>query len=225
MKVYDYWMCANKHLDFCEEILNSSVYKSEKDSQELNNLIDIYYMLGYVFEGYTVCIAFTLDYRNEDGTPIKWDLNKDIECFDPVFSNASKIAYDASNKLGNTTTPYCINHHRFDRIVKEIIRTHLSASSHSDCPYLPYFATLDGVDSDQEFLLKNWSTDFRYNYSDNLLAGNKKTKYLDEEKRNKIINQLKEKITENNLRGLIKHCRKCQAAFGYFFKAPKPKEN
>lgn len=225
MKVYDYWMCANKHLDFCEEILNSSVYKSNKESQELNNLIDIYYMLGYVFEGYTVCIAYSLEYELNDGEndkPIKWDMSKDVEDFDPIFSKASGLAYGNHNEIKKQVARCFLNKHDFNKIVETIVRKNKSCMAFRlDAP-LPYFSTIENVDTDQGRLLEKWFSGFRYNYSDNILAKKKSKNIQDEDKEAK---ELKEKITEKNLRGLIRICRIFQKSFPLLFNSCKPKEN
>ncbi|MBR4558432.1 MAG: hypothetical protein IKO21_02515 [Fibrobacter sp.] len=86
MKTVDFLRVAIKHLNFCEKVLNSSESKDE------NDLIDIYYILGYVFEGFAVYIAYKLEYGDDK---IVWDDLKDIDddFFDIDFSSASHLAY------------------------------------------------------------------------------------------------------------------------------------
>jgi hypothetical protein len=55
---------------------------------DFNNLINIYYMLGYIFEGFSICIAYSICYE-KDGKEITWDMSKDVDFFDPEFTEVS----------------------------------------------------------------------------------------------------------------------------------------
>lgn len=93
MKVADYFRVAVKHLNFCEKILNSSVSKDE------NDLIEIYYMLGYIFEGFAVYIAHKLEHGEDK---ICWNDSNDVESFfDIDFSSASHLAYHEKKHYEN----------------------------------------------------------------------------------------------------------------------------
>ena len=87
MKTVDYFRVAIKHLNFCEKILKAAV------DEDKNYLIEIYYMLGYVFEGFAIYIAYKLEYGNDE-KKICWDESNDVEdFFDIEFSSASHLAY------------------------------------------------------------------------------------------------------------------------------------
>ena len=263
MKVVDYWKCANKHLDFCEEVLNSVVYKSENCSKELNSLIDIYYMLGYIFEGFTVCIAFSLSYPLGDKV-ITWDMTKDVDYFDQEFIAASGLAFDrCDTKLQNAFSQakkkglidltkglgfyinaeyanqrkkdgkqdeaackeYCnklkndlkalisctIASHQFDRITSGVIQPNFLCSNKE---LIPFFQS-QLPNSDQSFLIEKWGPELRYGYADHISAGLKNNSA---ETRAKALIESKEKITEENLRGLIDTCRNIRRLIPTYFK-------
>lgn len=89
MKVNDYLQCAKKHLDFCRE----SVVSSKNES--LGFLIDVYYMLGYVFEGFAVYMAYKIPYTERGRSDVVlWDEANDVEFFDRSFTRASMLAYE-----------------------------------------------------------------------------------------------------------------------------------
>lgn len=96
MKVVDYWKCAKKHLDFCQKTLESLTDEVDERGVASNDLLEIYYMLGYVFEGFAVYIAFSLEYKNntDNENPVTWNAANDIKFFDSKFSSASHLAYE-----------------------------------------------------------------------------------------------------------------------------------
>lgn len=89
MKVKEIWVCALRHLNFCKRVLESeSVPKDE------GTLVELYYLLGYVFECFAVYIAYSIDYRVENSTKkVRWPAEKDIKEFDYCFSNRTKLAF------------------------------------------------------------------------------------------------------------------------------------
>lgn len=89
MKVNDYLKCARKHLDFCRESVASL------KNESLGFLIDVYYMLGYVFEGFAVYMAYKIPYTEKGRSDVVlWNEANDVEFFDRSFTRVSMLAYE-----------------------------------------------------------------------------------------------------------------------------------
>lgn len=186
MKVIDYWKCAGKHLNFCKEILDSSISKFDDDNQKFDALVEVYYLLGYVFEGFTIYMAYSLDYKDINGCIIRWDRNKDVEKFDARFCEASHLAF-----TGAKGVEYLVTNHKFNRIVKGIIRSRFKGMAF-ETEQMPYFHSTEKecIEEEQAYLIDHWETALRYaNHDDPNWNG-----------------ELRCKITEENLRGLMQVC-------------------
>ena len=151
MKFREYKIVAKKHLDACISIIRQ--YSNDEIPESV--LREIHYLSGYVIEG--ICVYAI--YKHYE-----WDDNRDIQEFDPDFTNETGLDYyknglrrNHSNQIVYTGAHYYITSHGFNQYV-ELLDVPFQGTN---IPYIDASAEIDDVVYD---MIYDWQPDLRYRY-------------------------------------------------------------
>lgn len=152
----EYLYCAKKHLISCRQLLEG--LKGNVGNYE--TYLDIWYLSGYIIEGFVVYSA----YKINDWNPSNKDI---IEEHDRKFSEKTHLDFYYRRKYKNTSIPvfpknlitYFIQGHNFNPIIKNILSTN---PVFYDLPILGQ----GKIDPDVKKLVENWNPSIRYWYKD-----------------------------------------------------------
>lgn len=154
LKYCEYLMCAKKHLDAGESILNT--YKTLcKVCDDKDVLLELYYLSGYIIEGVVVYSVYKL---------FSWDDKKDITAYDQKFTEKSGIDfYGERRRLGRDCFPLKgkgilgISNHNFQEIIEKKLKDNPSFNN------VPYIGS-GKIDEDVCGCIDEWSPKARYCY-------------------------------------------------------------
>lgn len=147
----EYKSCAIKHLNACQALIES--YQSSKNDNEA--LFDLYYLSGYILEGYTVYKAYQL---------YEWDRKKDIKGYDEEFTKESGIVFYRNDIHGNNGL-LCVESHNF-----QAIKERLSSQFSAEFKNVPYFG--EEIDTKTRTLIQRWKPKLRYDKHSHFLKEN-----------------------------------------------------
>lgn len=185
MNYEDYLKCAEKHLKSCQQLLEG--LKENADNKEA--YLDIWYLSGYIIEGFTVYSAYKINGWN----PKTEDGQKDIKSkYDRPFSNKTHLDFFRCRLHTNTNNPvfpkglinYSVHGHDYQSIIQGLL---IKEPIFKDFPIIGSGI----VDNDVKILIDNWKPDIRY-------------WYFDEE--GQLMNNNIPELTVDLLKRLIKTC-------------------
>lgn len=152
----EYLECARKHLISCQQLLECLTENTDNKEAYL----DIWYLSGYIIEGFTVYSAYKINNWNP---PTK---EKDIKSkYDIGFSERTHLDYFRCRLCPKTNIPvfskglinYSVQGHNYQSIIQGLLST---------SPTFKGFPIMgDGtVDKDVKTLIDSWKPDIRYWY-------------------------------------------------------------
>lgn len=204
MKYPEYYNTAVRHLNSCDSFLKSVDWTSIPEQEKKHALRDIYYISGYIFEAFTVFIA----YKYGDFPP-----NSDIDEFNREFTkktyvdfyprkeingrNTTKRCYSIPKKkeslsssdqlfLNGLPELYAVEQHHFQEMTKWLQDKGLIPPSLN----LPYFVDAGAVTPPVTKLIENWKSCIRYSSRDY----------------RRLWADVDPLLTESNMKDLIKIC-------------------
>lgn len=185
MNYEDYLKCAEKHLKSCQQLLEG--LKENADNKEA--YLDIWYLSGYIIEGFTVYSAYKINGWN----PKTEDGQKDIKSkYDRPFSYKTRLDFFRCRLHTNTNNPvypkglinYSVQGHDYQSIIQGLL---INKPIFRDFPIIGSGI----VDNDVKILIDNWKPDIRYWYFD---------------KEGQLMNNKIPELTVDLLKRLIKTC-------------------
>lgn len=156
----EYLECARKHLKSCQQLLEG--LKENTDNKEA--YLDIWYLSGYIIEGFTVYSAYKINGWN----PKSDDGVKDIKLkYDKPFSYKTHLDFHRCRLYKNTNTPVfppglikcSVQGHDYKSIIDKLL---IKEPIFKDFPIMGTAA----VDNDVKVLVDNWKPDIRYWYKE-----------------------------------------------------------
>ena len=157
-KLYpNYFRMASKRLSSCSHMLE--LYKTDATRKEV--LHDIYYLSGYILEGFVIYSIYKT-YR--------WD--EDLPIDDKESEEELRNIHLSFYKNGKSWQTYFIQGHNFQSYV-EVIR------KHPDFHDLPFFSSARRLDKDTDNLINKWNPEIRYMFDSIPLSIDKLEKLLD----------------------------------------------
>lgn len=162
----EYLECARKHLKSCWQLLEG--LKENADNKEA--YLDIWYLSGYIIEGFTVYSAYKINGWN----PKSNDGVKDIKSkYDKPFSYKTRLDFHRCRLYPNTNIPVfppglikcSVQGHDYKSIIDKLL---IKEPIFKDFPIMG----LAAVDSDVRVLVDNWRPDIRYWYKEEQMKGN-----------------------------------------------------
>lgn len=161
----EYLECARKHLKSCQQLLEG--LKENTDNKEA--YLDIWYLSGYIIEGFTVYSAYKINGWN----PKSDDGVKDIKYkYDKTFSHKTHLDfYYCRVCKGKPVFPpglikYTVQGHRYQSIIEGLL---VKVPIFKDVPIMGFGA----IDNDVKILVDNWTPDVRYWYKEDQMKGSK----------------------------------------------------
>lgn len=158
MNYDEYLKCAEKHLKSCQQLLEG--IKESTDNKEA--CIDIWYLSGYIIEGFTVYSAYKINGWN----PISKDGVKDIKLkYDKSFSYKTHLdfhyrrVYKGKSVFPPGLITYFVQGHDYKSIIEGLL---VKEPVFKDVPIMGSGA----IDSDVKILVDNWKPDIRYWYKE-----------------------------------------------------------
>lgn len=189
MEYEEYLECAKKHIDSCEQILEGLKHNGAENKEAF---LDVWYLSGYILEGFTVYSAYKL---NDWNPPCGGKYNdKDIMGrYDKNFSRKTKLDYFEKRLVKGRSIfqelgieiKYSVRGHGFQEIIKNILKK-------APLDGLPVLG--DGpVNEEVEKLIQAWKPEIRYWYQSNRNEEkNIKIPDLNQELLERLLNTCKE---------------------------------
>lgn len=149
----EYLKCAQKHLKSCQQLLEGL----NKDTENKEAYLDIWYLSGYIIEGFTVYSAYKIYGWNPQ------TIEKDIrKRYDWNFSKNTHLDFFRCrlNKYNNPIFPrglitYFVEGHNYQSIIKGLL---IKEPIFQDFPIMGS----GPIDNDVKILVDNWKPDIRY---------------------------------------------------------------
>lgn len=163
MKYEEYLECARKHLKSCQQLLEG--LKDNTDNKEA--YLDIWYLSGYIIEGFTVYSAYKINNWNPPSS------EKDIKKkYDYNFSKKTHLDFyycrlhsDKNPVFPTGLIKYFVQGHDYKSIIDEMLT---KEPIFKDFPIMGSAA----VDSDVKILVDKWRPDIRYWYKEEQMKEN-----------------------------------------------------
>lgn len=164
MNYEEYLKCSRKHLKSCQSLLKG--LNEEADNQEA--YLDIWYLSGYIIEGFTVYSA----YKINDWNPNSEDGVKDIKSrFDKSFSYKTHLdyhycrVYKGKRVFPSGLIKYFVQGHGYKSIIEGLL---VKEPIFKDVPIMGSGT----IDNDVKILVDNWKPDIRYWYKEEQMKEN-----------------------------------------------------
>lgn len=182
MKYSEYLNCAIKHASSCSYLFG--LYRNNPSNTVQEDVfLDLYYLLGYVFEGVTIYSAYKI---------YNWPPNQDIQYYcNTSFTLQTNLDFYYNRMSKTTNLPvfapgdvkYSVQGHCFQQIVKGLLQKEPVFSN------FPYFGN-GTIDQNVEDLINKWKPETRYSYKTHA----------------QYKQDLSSLLTENNMYNLIRTC-------------------
>jgi len=142
----EYFIAADKHLHFCQWIINKYPWSENKTKEQDYMLAEIYYLSGYIVEGLTVYSIYKL---------FGWEKNKNVMDFDEDFLKRSHFLFYKSYKGEKGEAKYFVKGHKFKEYKDALIP---KVESHN----IPYIGSNIAINKTIKNLLDEWEPGLRY---------------------------------------------------------------
>ena len=156
MNYDEYLKCAEKHLKSCQQLLEG--IKESTSNKEA--CLDIWYLSGYIIEGFTVYSAYKINGWNPKCKV------KDIKLrFDESFSYKTRLdfhyhrVYKGKPVFPSGLITYFVQGHDYKSIIEGLL---VKEPVFKDVPIIG----LGTIDSEVKILVDNWKPDIRYWYKE-----------------------------------------------------------
>ena len=204
MRYHEYLQCARKHLDSCVELFNSYNANQANRQNELSVFLELYYLLGYVIEGFTIYSVYKINNWPSSVDIKNWDRDrhnnnrfvknqiqdfirntgldfyKDRKTIDPNTNS-----YTSTSVFPQGIVRYFVESHKYQYIVCNLLSPSPAFNN------FPYFGN-GQLDTNIRNLIHDWDPKIRYYYPARLLQSNL---------------TLKNNLTESNISLLIDTCK------------------
>lgn len=181
MEYNEYLKCARKHIESCRQILEGLKHNGIENKEAF---LDVWYLSGYILEGFTVYSAYKIYKWNP---PMKWKKGEDIQGrYDKNFSRKSNIDFFRQRRVNGINVlqeagieiKYSVQGHGFQEIINNRLK------GEPNIARLPVLG--DGpVDRDVYELIKVWNPQIRYWYES---SGNIKIPELSQDLLERLLN-------------------------------------
>lgn len=157
----NYLIAAKRKLKACDLLISKCIGLTEEEEKCICH--ELYYLSGYIIEGFCVYSIYKILGWEDKETPIngKDEYGKDEYKHEyDVFAERNAISYFGSGWTSNGTKIVAIHNHIYNNYVDRIRKTHKFDG-------LPYFSSARFDKNEVDSLVKEWTPNIRYDYNKN----------------------------------------------------------